>query len=103
MPSLAVEISDLIHIEYARESGPWTFRKSIRVEALDETLLIAGSLNGSLFDVFAGVTLDLADPACPSEPDNCGPIQHEGRMVTIDGMTGEVWSRDFAEIGADIA
>ena len=99
-PSLAIEVGELVRLRYAQNFAPWTYEKSIRVDGADQTLLIAGIDDGSPFDPFEGVLIDPFAPLCGPEEDSCGLVQHGRVGLTIDGVSGDVQSRDFTEIGA---
>ncbi len=86
--------------KYARSSNGWSPHNSLRVEAADQTLLIAGLSNSSSFNPFEGATMELIDPLCGPESDGCGLAQHKRVQLMLDDIIGDVQSRDYAEIGA---
>ncbi len=107
VPSLAIEVGDAIRVRYAVSQDVFDHREAVRVEAADQTLLIAGRVNSAgagpaiAFEPFAGVELEAFDLPCDAEPGaGCGALQHERQVVTIDGASGEVRTGEFIEIGA---
>jgi len=96
VPSLAVDVADKIRVTYAWNKDA----DAIRVEAADHTLLIAGRSGDGEFDTLADVEMAALEPLCQLEDDGCGPYQHGRLALTLDGVRGEVQSREYVEVGA---
>lgn len=100
VPSLAVAVGATIRVRYARRVDVWTNWDVLRVEAADATLLVAGQAGFGSFDPFIDVGQVALDPLCEPVSDGCAVIQHERLGLTIEGVQGEVQSREYTEIGA---
>jgi hypothetical protein len=79
---------------------PWWTETSIRVEAMDSTLVLAAVETTGQLDPFAGVLIKPIASVCGPEEDFCGIVQHDAVEVTIDGASAALQSRNAAIIGA---
>lgn len=95
---IAIEVGNALHI-HVEQLVPWWTETSIRVEAMDKTLLLAAVETTGQLDPFAGVGIKAAASICGTEANDCGVVQHGAVEVTIDGASAEIQSRHFATVG----
>lgn len=95
---IALKVGDAVHIHIEQLVPMWT-ETAIRVEAVDKTLLLAYAETTGVLNPFAGVGLAAAPSLCGTEEAFCGIVQHDATEVTIDGVSVELQSRHFAEVG----